>query len=118
MTPETRCRQHLSKLGINNEETLREHLVEIFSRHDHQTDVLIEIYRMILPDWDLIEEIKGHPEAGKDLWTFICSQFIEFDHYHHPRVFNGGIWLSMGFSANSNLDPWEISFNNCKVIMN
>jgi len=115
---ETSRREHWGKLGINNEKTLREHIKEIFKKHNHQTDVLIDIYKMILPDWDSIKEIDGHPEAGHSLWTFICNQFIEFDHKYHPKVFKGGIWLNTGFSANSNLKPWEISFENCTVSMN
>ena len=118
MTPEARREQHWVKFGIHNEKTLREHIKEIFERHAHQTDVLIDLYKMILPDWDSIEKIEGYPEAGKDLWRFICDQFIEFDHKYHPKVFKGGIWLNTGFSANSDLDPWEISFKNCRIIMN
>ena len=115
---EARSRQHWGKLGINNEKTLRVHIKAIFKKHDHQTDVLIDIYKMILPNWDQIESIEGHPEAGRDLWKFICNLFMEFDRKHHPKVFKGGIWLNTGFSANSNLKPWEISFENCTVIMN
>ncbi|MFC1814158.1 hypothetical protein ACFL03_15850 [Thermodesulfobacteriota bacterium] len=115
---ETRRREHWGKLGINNEKRLRDYIKAIFKQHDHQTDVLIDIYKMILPDWDSIKEIDGHPEAGHSLWTFICNQFIEFDHKYHPKVFKGGIWLNTGFSANSNLKPWETSLENCTVIMN
>jgi len=115
---ETRRREHWDKLGINNEKSLREHIEAIFKQHDHQTDVLVDIYKLILPDWDQIESIEGHPEAGRDLCKFICNLFIEFDHKYHPKVFKGGIWLNNGFSANSNVKPWEISFENCTVIMN
>ena len=115
---ETKCKKHWGKLGINNEKTLREHIKAIFKNHDHQTDVLIDIYKMILPDWDSIKEIDGHPEAGHSLWQFICNLFIEFDNKYHPNVFKGGIWLNTGFSANSNLKQWEISFENCTVIIN
>ena len=118
MTPEARCREHWGKLRINNEKTLREHIEAIFKKHTHQTDVLVEIYKMVFPDWDRIEKIEGHPEAGHALWKFICSQFIEFDHKYHPKVFKGGIWLNTGFSSNGNLEPWQISFDNCKVIIN
>ena len=109
--------KHWSKLRINNEETLRDQIKEIFAKYDHQSDVLIAIYRMILPEWDSIRQIEGHPEAGKDLWEFICCQFIEFDHKYHPKVFKGGIWLNTGFSVNSQLAPWEINLGNCRITM-
>ena len=118
MMSEARYGKHWSKLRITNEETLRDRIKEIFAEHDHQTDVLIAIYRMILPDWDSIKKIEGHPEAGKDLWIFICNQFIEFDHKNHPEVFKGGIWLDTGFSVNSQLEPWEINLENCRITMN
>lgn len=114
---ESRCREHWDKLGINNEKSLREQIEAIFKQHDHQTDILIDIYKMILPDWDQIQSIDGHPEAGRELWKFICNLFIGFDEKHHPKVFKGGIWLNTGFSSNSKLNPWEISFKNCKVTM-
>jgi len=112
------CRRHWAKLGIKDEITLKEYIGEIFEKHKHQSDVLIDLYKMILPDWDSIEKIEGHPEAGKDLWKFICNRFIEFDYKYHPKVFKGGIWLNTGFSANSNLNPWDIGFDSCKIIMN
>ena len=115
---ETRRKEHWGKLGIHDEKSLRDHIMAIFKQHDHQTDVLIDLYKMVLPDWDRIQSIDGHPEAGKDLWKFICNLFIEFDQKHHPKVFKGGIWLNTGFSANSNLKPWEISFENSIIVMN
>jgi len=115
---ETRRREHWGKLGINNEKSLRDYINAIFKQHDHQADVLIDIYKMILPDWDSIEKIDGYPEAGNALWKFICNQFIEFDRKHHPKVFKGGIWLNTGFSVNKELSSWKISFSNFKVIMN
>jgi hypothetical protein len=108
---------HWKLLGIKDLKALKDNIKAIFARHEHQSDALISIYRMVLPDWDRIETIEGFPEAGKDLWTFICRQFIEFDQEHHPDVFNGGIWMNNGFSSNNHLEPWEISFENCKVIM-
>jgi hypothetical protein len=77
----------------------------------------VAIYKLVMPDWDNIEKIHGFPEAGNDLWKFICRQFIAFDEKHHPNVFKGGIWMNSGFSSNGHLDPWEISFDSCQVIM-
>ena len=117
MDLETKCRQHWKCLGITSLDALKDNITKIFSKHEHQEYILIDLYRMILPDWDHIERIDGYPEAGNALWKFICNNFIEFDQKHHPDVFKGGIWLNTGFSANSNLDPWDINFENCKIIM-
>jgi len=111
------CQDHWERFGIKDLKALKDHIKAIFARHEHQSDALIGIYKMVLPDWDRIEAIEGFPEAGNNLWTFICRQFIEFDQKYHPDVFNGGIWMNNGFSSNRHLGPWEISFENCKVIM-
>jgi hypothetical protein len=114
---EERCREHWQRLEIKDVDTLKDHIKAIFEEYDHQSDALIDLYRMILPDWDRIEKIKESPEAEHDLWKFICKQFIEFDSKHHPKVFRGGAWLNSGFSSNGKVDPWEINFENCRVIM-
>ena len=111
------CQKHWNSLGIKDEETLKEHIKAIFERHEHQSDTLIDIYKLVFPDWDRIEKIHGFPEAGNDLWKFICRQFIAFDEKYHPNVFKGGIWMNSGFSSNGYLDPWELSFENCTTIM-
>ncbi len=112
------CQGHWSRLGIKDQETLKQHIKAIFEQHENQSDALVDIYKLVFPDWEAIEKINGFPEAGDRLWKFICSQFIEFDGKHHPKVFKGGLWFNTGFSSNGNLKPWEISFKNCQVIMN
>lgn len=112
-----RCRKHWNEVGITDEKSLKDHIKTIFERHNNQSDILIDIYKLALPDWDQIEMIDHSPEAGQDLWEFICKQFIDFDRRNHPEVFNGGIWLNNGFSSKGNVNPWEISFENCRVTM-
>ena len=118
MNPKIRCKEYWATLGIKDEETLKKHIKAIFELHEHQSDALVDIYKMVFPDWDNIEKINGFPEAGDELWKFIFKQFSEFDRKHHPKVFEGGIWFNTGFSSNGNLRPWELSFENCQVIMN
>jgi hypothetical protein len=103
--------------GINDVITLKDHIEAIFCKHDHQETVLIDLYRMVFPDCDNIRRIDGFPEAGNDLWKFICDLFIDFDRKHHPDCLKGGAWMNSGFSSNSKLGSWEISLDNCKVIM-
>ncbi len=114
---ENRCQEHWLRLGLTSEDALMDYIRGVFEKFDHQADVIIEIYKLVLPDWDQIEMVNEPPEAGSRLWKFICGEFIQFDKMHHPNVFKGGIWMNNGFSSNSNLDPWELSFKNCKVTM-
>lgn len=117
MNLKTRCHEHWKRIGIRSAEDLKDCIDAFFTRHQAQSDVLVDIYRLAIPDWDQIKEIKGFPEAGNDLWKFICRRFITFDEKHHPDVFKGGLWMNSGFSSNPYIGPWEISFDNCVVVM-
>ena len=118
MKLEAKCQKHWDKIGISNLETLQTYIKGIFRKHDHQEKILIDLYKMVIPDWDRIKKIRGYPEAGNALWKFICHLFIEFDQKKHPGCMAGGIWMNTGFSVNSSLSCWEISFKNCQVVMN
>ena len=118
MTLETKCRRHWKHLGITNMQTLKTYILSIFSKHDHQKNIMVDLYKLVLPDWEKIETIEGYPEAGRELSIFISEQFIQFDRQHHPDCMAGGAWINAGFSVNGNLDLWQISFKNCRVIMN
>jgi hypothetical protein len=107
---------HLTSQGIRSIRDLQTHLQEIFENSDHQSSVIIKLYRILFPDWDNIERIEGFPIVGKALWIYICNLFIEFDRLHHPDNLKGGSWINYGFSSTDKLDPWEISLENCKII--
>ena len=107
--------RHWRELGITNTENFKERIRIIFDEHEDQAEALSEIYKLAFPDWDRIYRIHGYPEAGNELWKFICREFIKFDQEHHPNVFAGGIWMNNGFSSDCNLGPFEISFENCSV---
>ena len=112
---ESRCQELWLRLGLTDEKKLKEHIKSIFAQHDHQSDVIVDLYKLVLPDWDQIEKIEVTPEIGQELWKFICRLFIEFDRLHHPACMQGGLWFNCGFSSNGDLDPWEISFDDCRV---
>lgn len=118
MTLETKCQKQWKQLGITDQQSLKTHIQSIFSRHDHQKDIIVELYKLVLPDWEKIKKIEGYPEAGWELSTFISNQFMQFDREHYPDCMPGGAWMNIRFSVNSNLGPWKIRFNNCRVIMN
>ena len=118
MTLENKCRLHWKRLGITNTQALKAYIQSIFSEHDHQKNVMEDLYKLVLPDWEKIERIEGYPEAGRELSIFISKQFMQFDRKHHPNCMPGGAWMNTGFSVNSNLGAWKISLKNCQVIMN
>ena len=110
-----KCLRHWQRLRIIDRDTLTAAIDKVFETNTTQSEALVDMYKLVLPEWDLIEKINGFPEAGHKLWKYICRRFIEFDHKHHPNVFNGGIWLNTGFTSNSELGDWEIRFDNCTV---
>jgi len=110
-----KCQMHWQQLNIWDEPSLKAKVNEIFESQIRQDAALVEIYKLVLPEWDSIEKIHGYPEVGEAFWKFVCRGFIEFDRKYHPSVFAGGIWLNNGFQSNSERDPWELSFDNCSV---
>ena len=116
MTLEMKCQRHWQRLGIKDLKTLKEHIKSIFDKYQHQEEVLIDLYKMVLPDWDFIKRVEGFPEAGNDLWQFICRYFQDFDGRNHPDVMPAGAWMNSGFSVNHELSPWEIGFKKCSLV--
>lgn len=112
---EEKCQAHWQQLNIMDEESLKAKVRDIFESNTRQDEALVAIYKLVIPEWDSIEKIHGYPEVGEAFWKFVCRGFMEFDRKHHPTVFAGGIWLNTGFQSNSELDSWELSFQNCKV---
>ncbi len=112
---EKRCQDKFRELKLNNPDNMKKYIKGLFEKHEQQGDVLIALYRLVLPDWDRIDKITYSPKIGKRFWRWICQLFIDFDTKHHPEVFNGGIWLSQGFSSDGKLSDWEISFKGCNV---
>jgi hypothetical protein len=110
------CKQHLATQGITSKETLQHRLQVIFEESDHQQRALIALYRMLIPDWDRLQQLEGFPVVGQELWKYICQLFIDFDQHHHPDVFKGGLWINQGFSSCRNLGPWEINLDHCRFI--
>lgn len=91
-----RFNSNLKLLGITNTAKLKVFITKIFEQHDHQDQVIIDIYKLVLPEWDSIEKLNGHPVCGQELWQYICGLFISFDQEHHPTCMAGGV--AMGSS--------------------
>ena len=103
------------RLGINDEESLKKYIVALFEKHEHQGDVIRDLYILVFPEWDRIKRIDGYPEVGDALWKFITIKFQEFDQKHHPKCLPGGAWMNSGFSFDHKLPPWSVSLKLCTV---
>lgn len=90
--------------------------IEACFKKKHQMDVLDDLYRLVIPNYDRAVRVIGFPIAGKELSGFIWEQFMKFDRLYHPEVLNGGCWMNHGFSTDKSLDPWEVSINGVNVI--
>lgn len=87
----------------------RNALSNLFEKCNHQADVMIGIYKMVIPDWDNIKKLLGWPTVNNTTWKWICEKFIAFDHKHHPDVMAGGCWMNSGFSIeNRDLLDFEV----------
>jgi hypothetical protein len=113
---EKQCQKHLTAQGITSKEKLQRRLQEIFEKAEHQERALIELYRMVIPDWDHLERLEGFPVVGQEMWKYICQLFIDLDQRLHPEIFKGGLWMNAGFSSSGDLGPWEISMDRCRFI--
>ena len=114
--PKSNHSGQLAEVGIKTIRDLQQHLQKIFEESDHQDSVMVNLYKLLFPDWEKIQRIEGYPEVGQGLWNYICNLFIEFDRKNHPECFKGGLWVNNGFSSSERLDPWMISLENCRVI--
>lgn len=106
---------HWKLLGINDTVSLLQYLRSLFEKHDHQQQVIIEIYKLVFPDWNKIKRIKNYPATDTKLWEFVWDLFQEFDKKHHPGCMAGGAWLNIGFSVNRQLEAWEIDLSECEI---
>lgn len=96
---------HTIKLDIEKVE-------ELFIQYDNQYEVLLAIYKMVMPDWDDLESINGSPKVSLATWQEICSLFIDFDKKHHPEVLAGGIWMNSGFSVDYNMEDGVVDLSS------
>jgi hypothetical protein len=79
----------------------------IFEQAEHQSDIVISLYKSVIPDFDKRDSIPP-PRAGKTVSEYVMKRFIQFDRKNHPGVLSGGAWLNYGFSFDENLKDWEV----------
>jgi hypothetical protein len=100
--------------------TLDQEQVKIlFASCAKECDVLIGLLNLAIPNWDQVEYIfEGKPRIGEEGWRAIYDLFRDFNEDHPgENMFPGGLWLSMGFSMDKNLEPWEVDVSDLKIIM-
>ena len=62
---EKRCQEKFYQLNLNTVEDMKDYIKSLFEKHEDQGDVLIDLYRLVLPDWDRIDKITYSPKIGK-----------------------------------------------------
>ena len=68
-----------------------------------QGEFIISLFRAIIPEFDLCEQVCGYPVCSTHTWLHICQLCMDFDKVHHPNCVPGGAWLNYGFANDPDL---------------
>lgn len=93
----------------------KEAIKEVFMQAGDQTDYVIGLYKLVVPDFDSVEDMGGFPEVNQESDKLIFKLAIDFDKQHHPNVTAGGAWLNYGFNTNDQLQEGQVSLANCNI---
>jgi len=77
----------------------KEMIDKCFEGETQQINVLINLYKLLHPEWDKIKKFNGFPSCSVGLSKRIFKKFMMFDEIHHPDVMAGGLWMNNGFST-------------------
>ena len=87
---------------------------------DSEKEPVVELYRMVFPDFDNFEKVEGWPTINRETSEKISRLCIEYDRKHSPKTVAGGIWLNWGFSnleaEKLGLKNWEVETSTCDII--
>jgi len=111
---EKRCQEKFRELNLNSVEDMKDYIKSLFEKHENQGDVLIDIYKLTLPDWDRIDKISYSPKIGKRFWRWICQKFIDLTAFTIPTSSKEVSGSTKVFSSDGNLSDWE-SVQGCNV---
>ena len=91
---------------------------DCFEGKTHQSEVMLDIYKLVFPDWDKIAKLEGWPKIGTVGGKYIAQKFMDFDREHHRGVLRGGLWLNNGFSTfeNEGLGDFEVSIDKVHIM--
>ena len=96
-------------------EKLKQNIDRIFQESPSQSDALLAIYELFVPEFPNAKKLKGYPSIGDEGWKYICKKFMQLDQKYHPEVMAGGLWMNKGFSVDRNLKGFQISMENCAL---
>jgi hypothetical protein len=88
--------------------TLTNNQINECFKASHQQEIMVNLYKIAIPEWDNIKKLTGWPSINDATWKYICKLFIEFDHKNHPDCLAGGCWMNSGFSIDNTLQDNEI----------
>jgi len=101
--------------------TLREEQVKaLFSSSSKECDVLIGLLKLAISHWDKVEYILGGQAAHRGRrMAYNLRPLLRFQRKSSQEraCSPGGLWLSMGFSVDKNLGPWEVDISGMKFIL-
>ena len=107
------------KSDVSMKTILDEEIVKaLFASCSKEFDVLLGIFKLTIPDWDRVQYVlEGKPSIGEEGWHAIYGLFQKFNEEHPGEsVFPGGLWLSMGFSIDKDLEAWEVDTSAMKFL--
>jgi hypothetical protein len=96
----------------------KERIDGLFETAKVQSNWLLDMYSIVIPDWDDVETLDGYPKVSENTWLYICDKAVAFDKVVHPSIMPGGLWLNNGFSRGDDLPDWEVSITGLDIIYN
>jgi hypothetical protein len=111
---EARYQDRLTEHKINDINQLKNHLKDFFKdKTKTSTEVVLEVYKFFIPEFDQIKSINGWPTISPELSDFLFDQFVNMP--KQPGVLNGGAWMNAGFSRGDKLSGFNVDFSKCNI---
>lgn len=85
---------------------------EIFNKYDNSNDIIIELYRFVIPIFDEIDSVNGFPKANKTTNDYIFKKMIHLDIKNKVKHMKGGRWFNNGFTTDDTLVDWIVIYNH------
>lgn len=89
----------------------KEQIDGIFKEARDQSDYIIRLYRVAIPEFDQVVKLDGFPVVSRETNTYIFDKAGEFDRAYHPGVLAMGAWMNSGFSFSDSVDDWHVEMD-------
>lgn len=93
-------------------ELTKEKIDEIFERCKNSDDVVVELYRTVIPIFDEIDKVNGFPKANDEVNKYIMRKMINLDEKNKVNHMKGGRWFNNGFSTDNTLEDWIVVYRH------